>query len=382
MYFSDIIGQESVARELRASFMAGVVPHARLFVDTPGLGGLAMAYAYARYINCASPSNLDACGHCHSCKSFDGFAGRDLHFLFPIVNRDSKNYCDDELSKWREFLSLGPYASLEEWYNLQQSGGKQLSIFARESDVLLEKLSYQVLDSKYRVLMIWLPERMHEALANKLLKLTEEPPDRTVILMVCHKEAQVLGTLRSRMQTIHLKPISEAIIAEALPYLAGQSAGISAERAAHLCAGNILKALNLWRTPVTDLSVEARWLGKILRATIKPQPHEMKALAEEIAQQTREEQLSLLEYMAGMFREIYLQLSEVPAISYYAPSEEAMVHYLKGCVNSSNVHALRAEIDLAIRHVGQNVNSRMVFFDLILRLTATLAPSYKRLGKR
>lgn len=382
MYFSDVIGQEAVARELRASFMAGVVPHARLFVDTPGLGGLALAYAYARYINCASPSNLDACGHCHSCRSFDSFAGRDLHFLFPIVNRDSRNYCDDELGKWREFLALGPYASLEDWYNLEQSGGKQLSIFARESDVLLEKLSYQVLDSKYRILLIWLPERMHEALANKLLKLTEEPPERTVILMVCHKEGEVLGTLRSRMQTIRIKPIDEAIIAEALPYMAGPSAGISADRAAHLSSGNVLKALSLWRTPIEELSGVAQWLGKILRATIRPQPKDMKALADDIAQSSRDEQLALLEYTAGMLREIYLQLSDLPSISYYRPSEEAMVHYLKGCVNSSNIHALRSEIDLAIRHVGQNVNSRMVFFDLILRLTAILAPSYKRLGKR
>lgn len=382
MYFSDVIGQEVVARELRASFMAGVVPHARLFVDTPGLGGLALAYAYARYINCASPSNLDACGHCASCKGFDTFSGRDLHFLFPIVNRDSRNYCDDELGKWREFLALGPYASLEDWYNLQQSAGKQLSIFARESEALLNKLSYQVLDNKYRILFIWLPERMHETLANKLLKLTEEPPERTVILMVCHREGEVLGTLRSRMQTIHIKPIDEAIIAEALPYMAGASAGITAQRAAHLSSGNILKALNLWHTPVEELSAQAQSLGKMLRATIKPQPQEMKALADEIAQQTRDEQLALLEYVARMLREIYLQLSDVPTISYYTPSEEAMVHYLRGCVNSSNIHALRSEVDLAIRHVGQNVNSRMVFFDLILRLTAILAPSYKRLGKR
>lgn len=176
MYFADIHGQEQTKRELYRSYMAGVVPHARLFVGEDGSGALALAYAYARYINCLEPREDDACGVCRSCRSYDQFASQDLLFLFPIVNVGSRNFCEDELPQWRSFLAQGPYATYGDWLTIEEAETKQLGIFAREGDALLEKLSYNVGQARYRVVLIWLPEKMNEALGNKLLKLTEEPP--------------------------------------------------------------------------------------------------------------------------------------------------------------------------------------------------------------
>lgn len=382
MYFRDTIGQSTAKDELRRSFLSGVVPHARLFVGEDGSGALALAYAYARYINCSTPDAEDACGVCPSCQKFDQYAGQDLHFLFPIVNVGSRNLCDDELPRWREFLASSPYTTYADWLRLEDAESKRLGIFTREGEVLQDKLSYQVTDARYRILLIWLPERMHEALANKLLKLTEEPPEHTIILMVTMNEREVLGTLRSRMQTLHLRPLSEAEIAMGLAKVANHPAGADSSLSAHLASGNYRKALDhyLGRADSTDKLTTL--YGRILRATVNARPLEIKALADELAGLSREEQMELLTYVGQMFRESYLYGLQMPEINYVNPTEQRIVDYLRTCINGRNIRSLHDELDLAMRHIAQNVNSRMVFYDMILRLTAALAPHYRQIGLR
>ena len=216
MYFHDIIGQDLIKAELIASAQQGIVPHAQLFVGRDGEGALGLAYAYARYLNCTHRGTHDACGQCPSCKRYDTFAEQDLFYLFPIINTSGKNLAEDVLPLWRTLLARGPYVRYEEWLSLLGGDGKKASIFAREGEVIQQHFSYHMAGSGYRVLMIWLPERMQEALGNKLLKLVEEPPLRTVTLMVTMEEQGVLGTLRSRMQTVRLRPLAPVEIEAAL----------------------------------------------------------------------------------------------------------------------------------------------------------------------
>lgn len=382
MYFRDIIGQTIAKDELRRSYLQGIVPHARLFVGEDGAGALGLAYAYARYINCEAPTGEDACGQCRSCHRFDTFSGQDLHFLFPILNVNSRNLCEDELPRWREFLTQGAHARYDEWLAMQGGDAKRLSIFAREGDALMQRLSYQITDARYRILIIWLPERMNETLGNKLLKLTEEPPERTIILMVAMHEAEVLGTLRSRMQTIHLRPLSEGEIALALSLQTTRKTDADISRSAHLAGGNYRDALDDYLGSNTQDEDQTKLFGRILRATVNARPLEIRALADEIAKGSREEQIGLLAYAARMFREIYIIRYGVDQINYLATTESGIAKYLRGCLDEHNTPQIHAELDLAIRHIGQNVNSRMVFFDLIIRLTSILAPSYKAHGIR
>lgn len=384
MYFADILGQEQTKLELCRSYASGIVPHARLFVGTDGSGALAMAYAYARYINCLAPKTEDACGVCRSCLAYDQFATQDLHFLFPIVNVGSRNLCEDELPQWRKFLALGAYATYGDWLAIEEAETKQLGIFAREGDALLEKLSYNVGDARYRVVLIWLPEKMNEALGNKLLKLTEEPPPKTIILMVSLDEAKVLGTLRSRLQTVHLGPLPEDLIATALTSQSVTSPQMQPQEAAHLAQGNYRRALDYYRGVGQGAGsrAELAYYKRMLRATVNAQPMEMKTLADELAKLSREEQLSILVYVAQMVRESYLYNFAMPELLYLDPEEQKVVAYLRSSINKHNVRTLIQELDLATRHIGQNVNSRMVFFDLLLHLTSALAPSYRQLGLR
>lgn len=382
MYFHDIIGHEALKAELISSVQMGIIHHAQLFVGRDGEGALGLAYAYARYLNCTQRGETDACGHCPSCKRYDTFAEQDLFHLFPIVNASGKNLAEDTLPEWRSFLAQGPYVRYDEWLSLLGGDGKKASIFAREGEALQHNLSYQMAGTGYRIVLIWLPEKMQEALGNKLLKLVEEPPARTIILMVTMEEEAVLGTLRSRMQTLRLQPLAPQVIEEALQRTPQGTDGVEATLAAHLSEGNYRIALDSYLGRSEEHLSQERYLQRILRATVNAQPTEMKLLAEELATTSRDEQLALITYLARMFREFYLFNLDLPKLNYLTSKETSIASYLRSCITGQNVRVVESELDLARRHIAQNVNSKMVFFDLLLRLTSALAPSYRQQGIR
>lgn len=382
MYFHDIIGHETLKAELISSVQMGIIHHAQLFVGRDGEGALGLAYAYARYLNCTQRGETDACGHCPSCKRYDTFAEQDLFHLFPIVNASGKNLAEDTLPEWRSFLAQGPYVRYDEWLSLLGGDGKKASIFAREGEALQQSLSYQMAGTGYRIVLIWLPEKMQEALGNKLLKLVEEPPARTIILMVTMEEEAVLGTLRSRMQILRLQPLAPQVIEEALHHIPQGTDGVEATLAAHLSEGNYRVALDSYLGRSEEHLSQERYLQRILRATVNAQPTEMKLLAEELATTSRDEQLALITYLARMFREFYLFNLDLPKLNYLTSKETSIASYLRSCITGQNVRVVESELDLARRHIAQNVNSKMVFFDLLLRLTSALAPSYRQQGIR
>ena len=382
MYFHDIIGHETLKAELISSVQMGIIHHAQLFVGRDGEGALGLAYAYARYLNCTQRGETDACGHCPSCKRYDTFAEQDLFHLVPIVNASGKNLAEDTLPEWRSFLAQGPYVRYDEWLSLLGGDGKKASIFAREGEALQQSLSYQMAGTGYRIVLIWLPEKMQEALGNKLLKLVEEPPARTIILMVTMEEEAVLGTLRSRMQTLRLQPLAPQVIEEALHHIPQGTDGVEATLAAHLSEGNYRVALDSYLGRSEEHLSQERYLQRILRATVNAQPTEMKPLAEELATTSRDEQLALITYLARMFREFYLFNLDLPKLNYLTSKETSIASYLRSCITGQNVRVVESELDLARRHIAQNVNSKMVFFDLLLRLTSALAPSYRQQGIR
>ena len=382
MYFHYIIGHEALKAELISSVQMGIIHHAQLFVGRDGEGALGLAYAYARYLNCTQRGETDACGHCPSCKRYDTFAEQDLFHLFPIVNASGKNLAEDTLPEWRSFLAQGPYVRYDEWLSLLGGDGKKASIFAREGEALQQSLSYQMAGTGYRIVLIWLPEKMQEALGNKLLKLVEEPPARTIILMVTMEEEAVLGTVRSRMQTLRLQPLAPQVIEEALHHIPQGTDGVEATLAAHLSEGNYRVALDSYLGRSEEHLSQERYLQRILRATVNAQPTEMKLLAEELATTSRDEQLALITYLARMFREFYLFNLDLPKLNYLTSKETSIASYLRSCITGQNVRVVESELDLARRHIAQNVNSKMVFFDLLLRLTSALAPSYRQQGIR
>lgn len=372
MYFKDIIGQEEIKQRLIRSANQGIVPHAQLFCETGGSGGFPLALAYARYLNCTERNEEDACGHCPSCLKYNELAHPDLHFVYPIVqNKEKKKVvCDDYLAEWRSFLRAHTYFSMEDWQAYLELGNSQALIYSKESDEIMRKVSLRIYEANYRILFIWLPEKMHPVCANKLLKIIEEPPLNTVILMVSEQPDLILGTIQSRSQRIQVRPIHEDAMAMAMMAEYGLSAD-DAHQVAHLSEGNYLQAVE-----AISLGEEKNYFLEMFKSMMRNSwarnVKGMKATADELASLGRERQKSFLAYCQHLIRENFVYRFQAPELNYMNTDEAGFSVKFSPFVNERNVYDLMDELANAEMQIMQNVNAKMVFFDLSLQLTVII----------
>lgn len=372
MYFKDIVGQEKIKSHLIRTAKEGIVPHAQLFSEREGSGAYPLALAYARYLNCTNKGETDACGHCSSCVKYNLFQHPDLHFVYPIVSRKDKKKetCDDYLPEWREFLQDRTYFDFDNWLDAIQAGNSQAIIYSRESEEITRKMNLRIYEAEYRVLLVWLPEKMHPTCANKLLKLIEEPPEKTVILMVSEQPDMILGTIQSRAQRINIRPIDQ----EAMTHAMMNQYSLTKDDAAyvaHLSQGNYLKAV----TAISTNEEEAYFLEQfknIMRNSWARNVKGMKKQAEELAGIGRERQKNYLAFCQKMIRENFIYCLQEPDLNYMNREESSFSIKFSPFVNERNVLELVDELEKAERHITQNVNAKMVFFDLALRITVLI----------
>lgn len=372
MYFKDIIGQEEVKQRLIQSALTGVVPHAQLFTEQGGAGAFALALAYARYLNCTRRGGADACGECPSCRKFDELVHPDLHFVFPIVAKKEKKkeVCDDYLVEWREFLQGRPYFNLDDWLDAIDAGNSQALIYSKESDEIIHKLSLKIYEADYRILLVWLPEKLHPTCANKLLKVIEEPPRHTVILMVSETPDLILGTIQSRAQRVHVRPIQTEAIAEAMTSRFGLSAD-DAAHVAHLSSGNFLRAVEAISLGEENKFFLEQFKG-MMRNSWARNVKGMRLMADMLASIGRERQKNFLAYCQHLIRENFMYRFQSPELNYMNSDEAGFAVKFAPYVNERNVVDLMDCLAEAERHITQNVNSKMVFFDLSLRITVLI----------
>lgn len=372
MYFHDIIGQDDLKARLMETARRGVVPHAQLFSGRNGAGTFPLALAYARYLNCTERTETDACGHCRSCLQFNELAHPDLHFVFPIVSdkKRKRTVCDDYLDEWRTLLRQRVYFDLDMWLDQMETSGKQALIYAEESDQIIRKTTLRIYEAEYRVLLVWMPERMNAACANKLLKLIEEPPARTVILMVTDTPAGILGTILSRAQRLDVRPIESDALAHALEQRHHLPAD-EARRIAHLSHGDLLTAERIMGSDERE-RLFLDFFKRIMRNAWKRDVREMKRTADELAALTREQQRAFLTYAQHMVRENFIRRFRSDDLNYLRPDEAEFSIRFSRFVNERNVFDFTNELSEAERHIAQNGNSKMIFFDLSLRITVLL----------
>lgn len=370
MFFKDIIGQEEIKKRLLQSVHTNHIAHAQLFAGSEGAGKFQLALAYARYIQCTNRLESDACGKCPSCVKYNKLIHPDLHFVFPVIKKKSTTICEDFIREWREFVIGNPYFTLQQWLGFIGTENQQGGIFVNESDEIIRKLSIKPYESEYKVMIIWLPEKMNEQTANKLLKMLEEPFDNTVFLLVSNEPDQLLGTILSRAQRIQVRPIDEQTLAEALQAKFG-IAPPDSYQIAHLSNGNVVKALeNL------SISEEREYLlemfKRMMRLAYGRKLKEMKSWSEEIASLGRERQKIFLSYAQHMIRENFIQNFNIPELNYMNRSEHDFSSRFSPFVNERNTPQIMETLDLAEQHIGQNVNAKMVFFDLALKFIMLL----------
>ena len=205
--FKDVIGHEDIKQRLITSLRTGRISHAQLFAGETGYGSLALALAFAQYVFCTGDKKEDACGECPSCRKIQKYIHPDLHFVFPVVRKTKSPVSDEYINEWRRLLTRTNYFGLEEWYTeMGVEDNAQAAIYTEESANILRKLNLKSFESDYKILVMWLPEKMNPECSNKLLKIIEEPFDKTLFLMVSEHPEQIINTIQSRLQRIHILP--------------------------------------------------------------------------------------------------------------------------------------------------------------------------------
>ena len=372
MYFKDIIGQEEAKERLIQNVKEGKIAHAQLFCGGEGIGKLPLAIAYARYLSCQNPNNQDACGKCPNCIKFDKLAHPDLHFVFPVVKKKSSKdtVSDDYLPEWRELLKDTPYFNLPMWLQAMGTENQQALIYVKESDEIIRKLSLKSSQGGYKIMIIWMPEKMNTECSNKLLKLLEEPPAQTLFLLVSEEPDALLTTIQSRTQRFQLHGIQEEAIATEL----AQSYGVQQEDAAHiahLSAGNFLKALETIHLN-EDSKQFFELFVNLMRLAYQRKIREMKQWSETLAAMGREKQKNFLNYCQQMLRENFIYNFRDSSLVYMNAEERNFSSRFAPFVNEKNVIGIMNELSEAQRHIEQNVNAKMVFFDFALKMIVLL----------
>lgn len=377
MLFSEVIGQEKIKKELRETVTLNRVAHAYMFTGPEGSGKLPLALAYAQYLNCEHPTETDSCGECPSCKAFAKLQHPDLHFVFPIVKDGSKISCDDYLPEWRQLFAENPYISLEWWMEYIGMTGKQPLIYESEAagdesgkvKGIIRKLSYSNFSAKYKVMVIWMAEKMNETCANKILKILEEPNPRTLFLLIAEDTRFMLPTIISRTQRIAVPKIDDESLSQRISedfMLEGDALQSLVKNA----NGNYIRAFSMAKS---DDSPEQylELFKQMMRLGYQKDVVKMNQMLADIVDLGREKQKSFLQFCLREVRENFIQ-NYVQDISYMDNQERGFAEKFHKFINEKNVSGFTKEFNTAYYQISRNGNANIIFFDMFLKIIVLL----------
>ena len=375
MRFADITGQEDLKRHLVQSVDAGRVSHAQLFTGPAGAGALALAVAYVQYLCCHHRHDGDSCGECPDCRQIAALAHPDLHLVFPVNKQGKKS---GEVMRSDEFLPLfraifgenGGYFSAQDWYE-RLDLGKTLNgmIAAREADEIIRKLSFKSFEADYKTMLIWLPEAMNEEAANKILKILEEPWEKTLFLLVSEQPDRLLPTILSRTQEVAVPRIAPDVL-ERVARERGIADPVKARNMARLAGGDLLELKHLVAGESDALRKENFDLFcGLMRLSYNDKHLELVAWAEDAAQLSREQQRAFLRDAARLLRESYMLHAGINEVCYLWGEELAFCTKFAPFIGSQNIEPLIGEIESALAQISQNGNPTIVFTHFALAVS-------------
>ena len=369
MRFKDIIGQQKTKQRLIQSVKDNRIAHAQLFLGPEGSGNLVLAIAYAQYINCASPADDDSCGTCPSCSKFQKLIHPDLHFVFPVASTKSITkdpVSDDFISQWRKLLLESPYFSLLEWYETIEVENKQGNISKNESQSIIRKLSLKTFEAEYKVMIIWMPERMNIIAANKLLKMLEEPPDKTVFLLVSENSGMMLQTILSRTQLIKISKIEPEDMFSYLKATTNYS-DQQLKDAIRLADGNYVRALHVLKSDEENVFNLDRFIS-LMRLCYNKDVLALLQWTDSLNGIGRERQKNFLSYAQRMIRENFMMNCNVNPLALLTQKEQEFSSRFFPFINNENVYQIVDELNKAQYHIESNGNDKIIFLDLSLKL--------------
>ena len=365
MQFKNIVGQKTLINKLIQTTRDGRISHAQMFLGAEGSGNLALAIAYAQYVNCLNQHETDSCGICSSCVKYQKYIHPDLHFTFPTIS--PIKLCIDVLSEYREALIRNPYMNDFDWIcNLDSAGNKQGNITAEECRDIIRKLSLKAYEAKFKTLIIWMPEYMKTE-GNIILKLLEEPPENTLIILVANDSEKVIATILSRAQLIKVPQVLDEDIVNNLV----QNYQIESNKAqaiARLVSGNYNLALSLIDLEHGDyLNLFIEWMRKSFayKKDIKiGQQDELTILIEKLSMVGREQVKSFLTYSSQMIRSAFIYKFGHPSLRKNSPEELAFLNQFSVVFTPDNLALITTAIDEAIFHVERNASVKIMYLNL------------------
>lgn len=374
MEFTAVLGLTFIKKHLQQSADLGRIPHAQLFVGAEGSGTLPMALAYAQYLLCKESIEVES-----TKLKCSKLIHPDLHFAFPVATNElvKKDPVSNLfLNDWRNFITENPYGNLFDWLQFIGIENKQGFINVDESEQIVKSLKLKSYEGGYKIMIIWMAEKMNTAAANKLLKLIEEPPAKTVFILIAEKEDQLISTIRSRCQVLHFPLLSDHDLVQGLV----SRENISEKEAlniAHQSNGNFHKALNILKNNNNELVFE-QWFITWVRSAFKAKGDasviaQLVEWSENIAATGRETQKQFLHFCLQFFRQAMLQNYAVSDLVFIQPQTvNFKFESFSKFIHSANIIDITKEIDDAIYHIERNGNAKIIFLDLSIKLTRLL----------
>ncbi len=379
MLFSEILGLPHIKKHLTHSVDGKRIAHAQLFSGASGSGVLPMAIAYAQYILCNNTNGENTGGNQACNLKFDHLAHPDLHFAYPVATNDKiKRHpiADHFAQEWRSFIQKTPYGTIFDWYQHIGIENKQGQIGVDEALEIVKKLSLKSYEGGYKVMLIWMADKMNVAASNKLLKLIEEPPEKTIFLLIAEDEKQLLQTIRSRCQILHFPPLGEQVIKESLNKNEGVDEN-TAIKIAHQANGDYNRALSILHNDGNDQQFEEwfiQWVRTAFRAKgNKSSVNDLIAWSETIAATGRETQKKFLRYCLDFFRQAMLLNYGANDLVFLEPKTNGFkLEKFAPFVHGTNIIDINKELQDAIYHIERNANGKIVLTDLSIKLTRLL----------
>ncbi len=375
MDFSEVIGHQHIKSHLVKTVENGRIPHAQLFSGVNGSGLLPMAIAYASEV--LSSQYEKGSAEYISCRNkVSKLMHPDLHFVYPVNTSDiaKKNAISDNYAEgWRNFVLNNPYASLFEWLQSLGLEKKQGNISKYEAENISKKLSLKAFEGGYKVMIIWMADNMNSECANKILKLVEEPSEKTLLLLLTEREEQIISTIRSRCQKLTFPVLSETDIAAALT----TNLKIKEQLAAQLARrarGDYNKALQLQEETGEDEIFE-KWFISWVRTAFRAKGNKgainnLLDWSDELASQGRETQKKFFNYCIEVFRQALLKnYSADPLLFFEAKDATFSLPKFAPFVHQNNIFGIISALEDASYHIERNGNAKIIFTDLSIKLT-------------
>jgi DNA polymerase-3 subunit delta' len=368
MQFSQVIGQESLKERLTASFREGRIAHALMFLGPEGSGNLALALAFAQYIACPNRSEFDSCGTCPTCNKMNQHQYADLHYTFPFFNKSEgseKTTCNDWLTAWRNHLRQAPYTTVDEWRNEITEDNKQLIMSVYEAANIIQHLSLKSYEGGYKFQIVWMAEYLKTDTANKLLKIVEEPPEKTIFLFVANSLENILQTILSRVQVVYVPKVEDSAILQSLLALGAPEE--KAQEIAHFAHGDWNKALQLLnaKNPDENYAIQFQhWM----RMCYKKDVPGIVRWADEMHKLNREDQKHFLTYALDQIRQNLVLNYAGSDFVRLNHSEKSFSDKFAPFINDLNAEELMEELTEAYHDVTRNAYSKLVLTDLSFKL--------------